>query len=105
MAWVGLRRSLRKRLGLFWAIIIAIYFLYHILTGERSLTKWLDLQNEISIRKEEVKNLRQDLDILEARVKRLRPNTLDLDYIEELALEKYALAYPAEHIIMLHKSQ
>ena len=61
------------------------YFAYHTMQGERGLLSWLRLENELKVARVESAVLTEERRLLEHRVRRLRPDGLDRDLLEERA--------------------
>jgi cell division protein FtsB len=79
---------------------LAAYFFYHVLLGERSYMNLLHLQQEISVLSKEHSELRGQRVVLENKVRGLRPDTMDIDLLEERV--QYVLGYyhPETNIIV-----
>jgi cell division protein FtsB len=70
---------------------LCLYFCYHAIAGQRSLISLVQLRHEISITQDQLEDVKSQRIALEADVLRLRPASLDADFLEELAVE--ALGY------------
>ncbi len=77
------------------------YFTYHSVEGERGLRAWFAVKHEITLARAELADLRADQKILERRVMLLRPESLDLDMLEERARAVLNLGHPDELVILL----
>lgn len=79
---------------------LVLYLLYHAFEGERGLYRWFKLKQEIR----ETNNLAQQIaaekNILQNRVTRLSPETLDLDLLEEQVRMILNFAAPDEVIVI-----
>ncbi|MEM6626354.1 MAG: septum formation initiator family protein [Pseudomonadota bacterium] len=80
---------------------LLLYFTYHALAGEQGLANWTDLQ-----KKQESLTLRRDVLLLEkketeVRLGRLRAESLDLDYVEEIARRKMSLTHTEDIIVSI----
>ena len=78
---------------------VLCYFAYHALAGDQGLARWTELQ-----RQEKDLLLKRDALVVEKaaiedRIRRLQPDNIDLDYVEELARKKLAYARPDEVIV------
>jgi cell division protein FtsB len=62
-----------------------IYLGAHAVTGRQGLVAYVELQAQERALEEQVATLEAERDQLEARAARLRPETLDLDYLDERA--------------------
>jgi cell division protein FtsB len=79
---MGKRGSTVVSLGLGAAIL---YLGAHAVTGRQGLVAYVDLQAQERTLEQRVDGLEQEHADLEARAARLRPETLDLDYLDERA--------------------
>ena len=62
-----------------------LYLGAHAVTGRQGLVAYVDLQAQERALEERVATLEGEQAVLEARAARLRPGTLDLDYLDERA--------------------
>jgi cell division protein FtsB len=62
-----------------------LYLGAHAVTGRQGLVAYVDLQAQERVLEERVASLEEERTHLEARAARLRPETLDLDYLDERA--------------------
>lgn len=62
-----------------------LYLGAHAVTGRQGLVAYVDLQAQERALEARVADLEQERVRLEARAARLRPDTLDLDYLDERA--------------------
>lgn len=79
---MGKRGSAALSIGLGAAIL---YLGAHAVTGRQGLVAYVDLQAQERVLEDRVAALEAERDALEARAARLRPGTLDLDYLDERA--------------------
>ncbi len=79
---------------------LILYFAYHAFAGEQGLGRWSDLQREALGLQDELDALQTEIAALERDIVRLTPETADPDFIEALAREKLAFAYPDELIVI-----
>jgi cell division protein FtsB len=79
---VGKRSSAALSIGLGAAIL---YLGAHAVTGRQGLVAYVDLQAQERALETRVAELEAERDRLEARAARLRPATLDLEYLDERA--------------------
>jgi cell division protein FtsB len=77
------------------------YFAYSALSGEQGLARWTELQKKERELELELSNILAEKNEIRLRIGRLRPETLDLDYIEEIARERLAYAREDEIILKL----
>lgn len=62
-----------------------LYLGAHAVTGHQGLLAYVDLQAQEHVLEERVEALEEERAALEARAARMRPETLDLDYLDERA--------------------
>jgi cell division protein FtsB len=62
-----------------------LYLGAHAVTGRQGLVAYVDLQAQEHVLEQRVSSLEEERAQLEARAARLRPETLDLDYLDERA--------------------
>jgi cell division protein FtsB len=62
-----------------------LYLGAHAVTGRQGLVAYVDLQAQERVLEQRVASLEEERSQLEARAARLRPETLDLDYLDERA--------------------
>ena len=62
-----------------------LYLGAHAVTGRQGLVAYVDLQAQERTLEQRVASLEEERAQLEARAARLRPETLDLDYLDERA--------------------
>jgi cell division protein FtsB len=97
--------GLRELRGPHWLLLfaygLAIYFGYHAVVGSRGLLAWRQLNQDIAASERELAAVRAERQALEDKVRRLRPDALDPDLIDELARRHLSLAGPLDVIILL----
>lgn len=81
--------------------LLLCYFAFSALTGEQGLANWTSLQKKEKELSLVLEAIQAEKLAVEARIKRLSPETLDLDYVEELARKKLAYAREDEVILKL----
>ncbi|UCH76014.1 MAG: septum formation initiator family protein [Rhodospirillales bacterium] len=77
------------------------YFAYHAIEGERGLRSYFALKQKIEFARAERDNARAERRILERRVLALRPDSLDLDMLEERARQVLGLVHQDDFVIQL----
>ena len=65
-----------------------LYFSYHALAGEQGLARWTELQGDERQLQQELAELEDLRDQKNESLARLRDETLDTDYLEEVARTK-----------------
>ncbi|NBC20149.1 MAG: septum formation initiator [Alphaproteobacteria bacterium] len=89
-----------SRLAAFGLAALMLYFAFHAFAGETGLGHWSDMQARLAEKRAELDKLEADIAALERDIERLRPESVDPDYIERLAREKLAFVYPGELILV-----
>jgi len=81
------------------AVALIAYFSYHLVNGDRGLLAYRDLNQAIA-QAEQIKTITGgERSVLERRVSLLRPESLDLDMLEERARVILDLALPGDVIL------
>ena len=65
------------------AFFLFLYLMYFLINGPRSIFTYFKLKNLNISYSEQLNNLDKQNNFLIDRIKRLQPNTIDLDYLEE----------------------
>ncbi len=60
-----------------------IYLLYFLINGDRGILQYFKLKNLNTIYQTKYSNLLKQNDLYLNKIKRLQPNTIDLDYLDE----------------------
>lgn len=92
------RFYLQNNLLFAFGLFLCVYFTYHTLNGQRSLQTLWRLEGEIDAKGEALHHVRADRLALEERVKRLRPESLHKDYLEERVRLVLGYTKPGEKI-------
>ncbi|MFZ4763040.1 MAG: FtsB family cell division protein [Alphaproteobacteria bacterium] len=85
------------------ALFLTLYFFYHALHGERGLSRYYELRQEVSKAEEKLARLQEENLKLEKRVQALRPESLDLDLLDERAREVLNYALPDDMVLRGNK--
>ena len=81
------------------ALLLMIYFGYHIVQGERGLFSWMRLRQKVTESEQHLAQIQSEKETLERRVHLLRPDSVDQDMLEERAREVLNLGHPDEVVI------
>ena len=82
---------------------IFIYLIYFFINGQRGLLKYFYLTKQAEEYNHTLVNLKAENNYYLDRTKRLQPNTVDLDYLDEQARKKLGLIDKNEIVIILDK--
>lgn len=96
---MDLSGRLNHILGPLIALLLMIYFGYHIVQGERGLFSWMRLRQKISESEEHLAQIQSEKETLERRVHLLRPDSVDRDMLEERARKVLNWGHPGEVVI------
>ncbi|MES2253034.1 MAG: septum formation initiator family protein [Pseudomonadota bacterium] len=91
--------SIRQIVVPFVSIVIMGYFTYHIFQGDRGIIAYLRLQQTVVSHERERAEQQVLREQLERRVYLLRPDSLDIDLLEERARAVLNFAHPDEIVI------
>ncbi len=80
---------------------IFIYLVYFLIYGQRGLLKYLYLTKQNQEYNQKLNKLTLENDDLNDRIKRLQPNTVDLDFLDEQVRKKLGLIDKNEIVIIL----
>lgn len=96
-----LRRHGRQIVVSLLAVGVIGYFAYHAVEGDRGLRAYFALKHETAAAQRDLAALHAKQTTLERRVMLLRPDSLDLDMLEERARAVLNLGHPDELVIFL----
>ena len=82
---------------------IFIYLVYFFINGQRGLLKYIYLTKQAKEYNHTLANLKAENVYYIDRTKRLQPNTVDLDFLDEQARKKLGLIDKNEIVIILDK--
>jgi cell division protein FtsB len=83
----------------------AIYTVYQLFSGERGGFSWLKLQRQVQLFQQDKHALEHQKDILEEKVERLSPTTLDEDYLDEQIRRTLPHLRPNDYIIFVEEEK
>lgn len=91
----------RLRHIVFPVVIVAmmVYFTYHIFQGQRGVLAWIRLDKKLKEEEAILNALTQEKETLEKETYLLRPDSLDIDLLEEKARQVLNFAHPDEVVI------
>tara|TARA_B100001540_G_C15522899_1_gene513314 strand:+ start:204 stop:515 length:312 start_codon:yes stop_codon:yes gene_type:complete len=96
--------ALKNKLYLFFLLLVSlfifIYLIYFLVNGNRGIISFFKISKENSIYKNQLISLNKKNKYLEGRIKRLKTNSLDLDFLDEKIREKTGYIYEDEIVII-----
>tara|TARA_Y100001970_G_C13581478_1_gene531042 strand:- start:62 stop:376 length:315 start_codon:yes stop_codon:yes gene_type:complete len=82
---------------------ISIYLIYFFVNGQRGLLKYFYLQKQNIEFNKTINILKIENDYYVDRIKRLQPNTIDLDFLDENVRKNLGFIDKNERVIILNK--
>ena len=98
---------LKNRVILYLSFLITffifIYLIYFLIYGQRGMLQYFYLTQQNQEYTQTLVNLTMESDYYNDRIKRLQPNTVDLDFLDEQVRKKLGLVDKNEIVIILNK--
>ena len=98
---------LKNRIILYFSFLITffifLYLVYFLVYGQRGLLQYFYLSKQNQEYNERLSQLTSENQYLSNRIKKLQPNTVDLDFLDEQVRKKLGLIYKNEIVIILDK--
>jgi cell division protein FtsB len=105
VAAVTTRQRKRSPLGHLWLPLLTAgylaYFGFHAFTGQYGIFARAGLESETERLVAELASVRGEREALERQAARLRPQSVDLDLLDELARQKLNLVHPDEVVLRM----
>ena len=96
---------LKNRIILYFSFLITffifLYLVYFLVYGQRGLLQYFYLSNQNQEYNERLSQLTSENQYLSNRIKKLQPNTVDLDFLDEQVRKKLGLIDKNEIVIIL----
>jgi len=93
-------KSISQFLATFISFGLFFYFAYHLVHGDRGYFAWKGLEEKLSVAEAKYDDKLAERQALENRVKLLRPQSLDLDMLDERARVVLGFVKPDEKVII-----
>jgi len=98
---------LKNKILLFFSFLISffifIYLVYFLINGQRGLLQYFYLTKQNQEYNNSLENLTSENEYFIDRIKRLQPNTVDLDFLDEQVKKNLGLIDKNEIVIILNK--
>jgi cell division protein FtsB len=94
------RKQLKSIVGPTIGVSLALYFGYHLLEGERGLSAWIRLTDQIRATRADADLVHAERVAQDQRISLLRPEHLDPDMLDEQARAALNLVGPGEIVIL-----
>ena len=96
---------IKNRIILYFSFLITffifLYLVYFLVYGQRGLLQYFYLSKQNQEYKETLANLTNENQYISNRIKKLQPNTVDLDFLDEQVRKKLGLIDKNEIVIIL----
>jgi len=79
---------------------LVTYFAYHAVQGDRGLLAWWQLRHQMAALELELESIETEREYLEHKISLMRPESVDLDMLDEQTRSVLALARPGEFVII-----
>jgi len=93
-------KSISQFLATFISFGLFFYFAYHLVHGDRGYFAWKGLQQKMAAAETKYEDKLAERQALENRVKLLRPDSLDLDMLDERSRVVLGFVKPDEKVIV-----
>ena len=98
---------LKNRIILYFSFLITffifLYLVYFLVYGQRGLLQYFYLSKQNQEYNERLSQLISENQYLSNRIKKLQPNTVDLDFLDEQVRKKLGLIDKNEFVIILNE--
>lgn len=94
------KKTISQFLATFLSFLLFAYFAYHLVHGDRGYFAWKGLEKKLAAAEEKYDQKLASRLALENRVKLLRPNSLDVDMLDERARVVLGFVRPEEKVII-----
>tara|TARA_A100001037_G_C14730883_1_gene448752 strand:- start:217 stop:531 length:315 start_codon:yes stop_codon:yes gene_type:complete len=98
---------LKNKLILYFSFLItffiSIYLIYFLIYGQRGMLTYFYLKNQNLQYQQSLNDLKAKNVYIEDRIRRLQPNTVDLDFLDEQVRKKLGLVDKKEIVIILNE--
>ena len=94
------KRSVSQFLVTSLCFLLFFYFAYHLAHGDRGYFAWKGLEKKLAAAEDNYDRKLAEREALENRVKLLRPDSLDLDMLDERARVVLGFVKPDEKVVI-----
>jgi cell division protein FtsB len=93
-------RSISQFLATFLSFGLFVYFFYHLVHGDHGYFAWKGVEEKQIAAQDAFDKTKEEREVLEKRVKMLRPDSLDLDMLDERARTVLGFMKPNEVVVL-----
>lgn len=95
---------IRKNILAIVGLCLSLYFSYHLVAGHRGYYSLVNLEREITVLTAKYAALEAEREVVERKVKMMRPGSVDRDLLEERA--RHVLGYQrSDEVALIHSSK
>ena len=98
---LALKNKLYLFLSLVFSFLFFLYLLYFLIDGERGIISYYKIKNQQNKYQLQLNKMNKQNDSFNDSVLRLKPNTIDLDYLDEQLRNKTGFLLENEIIIII----
>ena len=84
-------------------VTMMVYFTYHIFQGQRGVLAWIRLDKKLNEQEITLNALTKEKEYLEKEAYLLRPDSLDIDLLEEKSRQVLNFAHPDEVVVQVNE--
>ncbi len=96
-----LKNKIYFYLSFLFTFFLFIYLSYFLINGDRGVIQYFKLKNLNEVYQFEYLNLQKQNEFYKDRIKRLQPNTIDLDYLDEVFRKVTGFSGKNEKVIIM----
>lgn len=96
-----LKKKFNKLLFPFVVLLVLAYTYYQMLTGDRGLMVWYELNGQVESIESQNLALDEQVDLTDDKINRLKGDTLDPDYVDEQIRKNLPRMHANETVIFL----
>lgn len=93
-------RLAHKAVAPFLTVTLIGYFVYHSIQGNRGILAWVRLNEQLHKKEDVLKGLEQERQLLETKIRCLRPESLDRDLLELQVRSQLGYTHPDEIVVL-----
>ena len=90
----------RESVAFIVGILLCLYLGFHLLAGDRSYLRLLSLNATIDQKESVLSEKRSQFQDIELKVKMMRPDSLNRDFVEERVRAVLGYTYPSEAVVL-----
>ena len=98
---LALKNKLYLFLSLVFSFLFFLYLLYFLINGERGIISYYKIKNQQNKYQLQLNKMNKQNDSFNDSILRLKPNTIDLDYLDEQLRNKTGFVLENEIIIII----